>query len=317
MTISDRRGLKLAARQAISQASYDPKKLILIHTGASAVLSLVLALVDHLLEQQIGGTGGLSGVGMRSMLETAQMVLMLGQVAALVFWQIGYVFIALQLSKGEAVSPGSLLQGFRRFGPVLHLRLKMAIWYFGMSMICVFLASQIFSWTPWAAPLKEILLLGGSQEAIMAAAEDCALPMLAILLVVIAVIAVPAFYRLRMAEYVLMDDRRFGATLAFYNSRVLMRKNRWKLFQLDLSFWWFYALELLISIIAYGDLILPLVGLELPWSSTVSYYVFLILCYIGQLALYWWRGNEVQVTYAMAFRSLLPKQQEEPVQEAE
>jgi uncharacterized membrane protein len=120
-----------------------------------------------------------------------------------------------------------------------------------------------------------------------------------------------------MAEFVLMDDRRFGATLAFYNSRVLMRKNRWKLFQLDLSFWWFYALELLISIIAYGDLILPLVGLELPWSSTVSYYVFLILCYIGQLALYWWRGNEVQVTYAMAFRSLLPKQQEEPVQEAE
>ena len=44
MTISDRRGLKQAARQAIAQATYDPKKLILIHTGASAVLSLVLAL---------------------------------------------------------------------------------------------------------------------------------------------------------------------------------------------------------------------------------------------------------------------------------
>ena len=317
MTISDRRGLKQAARQAIAQATYDPKKLILIHTGASAVLSLVLALVDHLLEQQIGSTGGLSGVGMRAMLETAQTVLMIGQVVALVFWQIGYVFVTLQLCKGEEVSPGSLLQGFRRFGAVLHLRLKMAIWYFGMAMLCMFVASQIFSWTPWAAPLKELLTLDVPQETILAVAESCALPMLAILLVVVLVIAVPAFYRLRMVEFVLMDDHRFGATIAFYNSRVLMRKNRWKLFRLDLSFWWFYALELLIGIVAYGDLILPVLGFELPWSSTVSYYVFLILCYIGQLALYWWRGNEVQVTYAMAFRALLPKQQEEPVPEAE
>lgn len=309
MNISDRRGLKLAARQAIAQASYDPKKLILIHTGASALISLVLALVDFLLEQQIGGTGGLSGVGTRAILETAQMVLMIGQVAALLFWQIGYVYASLQISKGEAVSPGSLLQGFRRFGAVLHLRIKLAFWYVGMMFLCGFVASQIFAWTPWATPMKEALLVG-TEEAIYAATESCILPIVLIFLVIVAILFVPGFYRLRMAEHVLMDNPKSGATAAFYNSRILMGKNRWKLFRLDLSFWWFFALEMLISVIAYGDVILPMMGVALPWSSTVSYYVFLVLCYVGQLALYWWRGNEVQVSYAMAYRSLLPQKQE-------
>ena len=123
MNISDRRGLKAEARDALAAASYDPKKLILIHSGASIALGLVLALVNYLLSLGIDGTGGLSGVGMRSILETAQSVLMIGQLTVAVFWQIGYIFAAMKIGKGETVGVRDLLQGFRNFGPVLRLRL--------------------------------------------------------------------------------------------------------------------------------------------------------------------------------------------------
>ena len=308
MDIRDRRGLKAAAEDALQAASYDPKKLILIHTAASAVLSLILSLVDHVLEQQIGGTGGLGGVGSRAVLETVQMVLTAAQVAAVLFWQIGYVFVALKISRREEAGPKSLFEGFRRFGPVLRLRLIVGLLYMGLGFICMYAASWIFSLTPWAEPLNAVYE-NATEEALLLAMEECILPLTAILAAVMLVVMVPYAYRLRMAEFALMDDPSAGAMAAIRKSRFMMRRNKFKLFKVDLSFWWFYGLEMLVTVIAYGDLILPMFGVELPWSATVSYYVFLVLCYAGQLALYWWRGNTVQVTYAMCYEALLPKEE--------
>lgn len=310
MDIRDRRGLKKEAGRALAAASCDPKKLILIHTGASVALALVLALLDYVLEQQIGGTGGLSGIGLRSVLETMQTVLMFGQVAALLFWQIGYIFVALRISRGEEVSTGSLLQGFRKFGPVLRLRIIVSLLYAGLFLVSSYVASMIFSLTPWATPMVEAIELG-TEEALLAAMDACMVPLALVLLGVLAILGLPYYYRLRMTEFALMDDPRAGAMAAIRKSRMMMRRNRTKLFALDLSFWWYYLLEMLVGLIAYGDLLLPTVGVSLPWSATTSYYVFLVLCYLGQLVLYWWRGNEVQVTYAMAYQSLMPNNEKE------
>ena len=91
---------------------------------------------------------------------------------------------------------------------------------------------------------------------------------------------------------------------------MMMFKNRMNLFKVDLSFWWFYLLQALTVLVAYGNELLPLMGVELPWSGKVSYFVVLILCYGGQLALFWWKCNEVQLTYAACYEALLPKEQE-------
>lgn len=313
MHISDRRGLKAAANSALAKASYDPKRLILIHNGASVALGLILALLDFALEQQIGGTGGLGGIGLRSVLETVQSVLWIAQIAALLFWQIGYVFIALQLSREAEVTPGSLLQGFRNFGPVLRLRILISLICGGLAFAASYIASMIFSATPMSAPLMEAMEVG-TEEALMAAIESCMMPMTLIMLAVLAVLGLPLYYRLRMAEFALMENPRAGARAAIHKSRELMKGNRMKLFALDLSFWWFYLLEALLCLVAYGDMLLPLLGVSLPWSATVSYYIFLILCYIGQLLLYWWRGNEIQVTYAMAYQSLLPQEEKDDIE---
>lgn len=307
MNINDRRGLKVSARESLAGASYDPKKLILIHTGAMVALSLVLALVDYFLEREIGGTGGLSGVGIRSILETLRTVLMVGQTVALLFWQIGYVYAGLRISRGEPAEPASLLEGFRRFGPVLRLRLVLALLYTGVTMICVYAASIIFSLTPLAESLVAAYE-AGTEEAIFGAMNEIMLPLLGIVLVLMLIIMVPYYYRLRLTEYALMDDPRLGAMAAIRKSRAMMRGNRIKLLKLDLSFWWFYLCEMLVTVVAYGDYILPLFGYSLPWSDTVSYYVFLVLSYLCQLALYWWRGNEIRVTYAKFYEALLPEE---------
>ena len=310
MDIRDPKGLKTAAEQALNEASFDPRKLILIHTGASVALSLILALVDWLLEQQIGGTGGLSGVGSRAILETAQTVLMYAQLAAVLFWQIGYVFVSLRIVRRQPVGPGSLLEGFRKFGPVLRLRLMETLLYTCMGLTCVYGGAIVFGLTPWASPLEEAMEVG-TEEALLLAAQECALPLTVLTAVFALVLFVPYAYRLRMTSYILMDHPQVGAKGAIRLSRLMMHRNRMNLFKVDLSFWWFYGLETLVALIAYGDYLLPMLGVELPWSATVSYYVFLVLCYIGQLALYWWKGNTVQATYALCYEALLPKEPEE------
>ena len=69
------RKLKNSAAASIEKAGFDPRKLVLFHTAVALALSLVALAIDFALELQIGNTGGLSGVGMRSVLETVQAVL--------------------------------------------------------------------------------------------------------------------------------------------------------------------------------------------------------------------------------------------------
>lgn len=310
MDIRDRRGLKQSAADSLAAASYDPRKLILIHTGAMVVLSLVLALIDYVLDQQIGDTGGLSGVGTRAVLETLQSVLMFGQVVALLFWQIGFIFASMQISRGKTATPETLLEGFRQFGPVLRLRLTLTLLYSGITLLSSYAASIIFSFTPWAKPLADATAIG-TEEALYTAMEQVMLPLSGVLLVVMLIIMVPYTYRLRLTEYVLMDDPRAGAMNAVRTSRLLMRGNRLELLKLDLSFWWFYLCEMLVTVVAWGDMLMPLFGLELPWSDTVSYYLFLVLSYLCQLALYWWQGSHVRVTYAKFYEAVLPHEESE------
>jgi len=167
----------------------------------------------------------------------------------------------------------------------------------------------IFTLTPWGAELMAAMEMG-SEEAMMAVMEANLLPLSLIFLILLAVLYVPYYYRLRMADYFLMDNPKMGAIMAVRCSRLAMQKRRMDLFKLDLSFWWFYGLQMLTMVLAYGEMILPMFGVALPWPDEVSYYVFLLLCYGCQLALYWWKGNEVEVTYALAYESLLPEPEE-------
>ena len=74
---------------------------------------------------------------------------------------------------------------------------------------------------------------------------------------------------------------------------------------MDLSLWWFYAALLVISLVCYGDLLLPLLGISFPWTDTVSYYLFYILSLALQFALYVFATNRVNAVYAVAYDALM------------
>ena len=86
MILPSSRDLKQRAATVLAPHSREVKKLILIHTAAVLALTLALMLIHYALDHGIESTGGLSDIGTRAMLTTAQMVLQLFQMVAVPFW---------------------------------------------------------------------------------------------------------------------------------------------------------------------------------------------------------------------------------------
>ncbi len=315
--------LRSEADRRLTGANYDPKKMILLHTGTFLLISALLSLINYLLEQQIASTGGLSGIGTRSLLTTVQTVLQLAQSIALPFWQIGYTYYTLHLAQGQDTEPMDLTKGFRRFGPVFRLKLVTGFIYLGIAFACLYLSSALFMITPWGQELMTMLedvmaedLLDEATltQLLSTATSAYQLPIIALFLSCFLLLSAPLFYRFRMAEYWLMDHEPCSAMNALRASRILMRGNCMHLLKLDLHFWWYFLLDGLISAICYGDMLLELLGISLPIDANVAYFLFFGAYALLQLGLYVWRRNEVNVTYALAYQSLLPKEVEHTAQ---
>ncbi|MBE6917754.1 MAG: DUF975 family protein [Ruminococcaceae bacterium] len=316
MTVPNYHELRQSARRSLD-AARNPKKIILIHTGIVVLVSLALMLADYLLEQQIGTTGGLSGMGMRSVLETVRSVLQMAQSMVLPFWQMGYLYYTLKLAQGEDVGTAGLTEGFRRFASVLRLKLLMALILFLVMMASSYLASAIFMFTPFSDPLIEALapMMDGTMdpEAMLEAYEalplSAVLPMMIIFIVCMIALVIPVYYRFRMADLWLMDHPESGARTALFASRKMMRGNCMAVFKIDLHFWWFFVLDLLVTFLCYGDMMLTSLGITLPISADLAFYLFFVLYLVAQLGLYYWRQNEVSVTYAHLYEALKPTEQ--------
>jgi len=308
MTIYDRRELKAQANQAFTASSYNPRKLTLIHTGAAVVLSLILTVLNYILSNRIGQTGGLAGLGLRSVLSTAQMLLGILSMVLMPFWEVGLLFAMLKIARKERVAPFDLLQGFRRFGPVLRLTLLQVLLLVVISILCVNISSMIYMLSPFSQQLAQLIL---SAEGDIVQAQTLLLenpvvliPLYVIFLVLFAALAIPMLYRFRLAGYLITEDPQLGALAALGTSHRMMRYNRWALFRLDLSFWWYYCLQILCTVLIYGDLLLEAAGIPLPISAEAAFFGTCILSYAGQLLIAWFFGSSVGVTYATAFQAL-------------
>lgn len=319
MDIRNRRGLKDAARESLAYASYDPRKLVLIHTLAAVALTLAVTVLDFFLGDRIADTGGLGGLGLRSILSTIQSVLRLVNMVLLPFWEVGYIYAAMNIARGREAKPDSLLEGLRRWSVVLRSNLLQTILYFCVGMACYYLAMTLFLMTPLSGPLQTLVaphlndpnaLL--ADPALSAAVMKASVPMFVIFLVIFAVLALPMVYHFRMTNYALLDNPKAGAFAALRRSKFLMHGDRFALFRLDLSFWWFYAAQALLSVICYGDVLLELLGVKLPFSDTTGFFLFYILSLALQVALYTFARNRVAVTYVHAYESLGGSIEEDP-----
>lgn len=122
-------------------------------------------------------------------------------------------------------------------------------------------------------------------------------------------LSLPLMYRYRMADYLLVDRPGIGALAALRESRFLMQGNRLRLFRLDLSFWWFYALSMLATVICYGDVLMQIFGIPLPFSADAGYFLFYGAYLAVNFAIYYFFVARVECTYAAAYDALAPRQQ--------
>lgn len=310
MPLFDRSRLR---QQAIHKLEAAPNRgrLILLFAGISAGLSLAVGIVSMILDSQIAGTGGLSGLQLRGVLSTVQSLLSIAVLVFMPFWNLGYTSVALKLGRGEAASDKDLLNGFRRFGPALRLMLLRQVVNFAIAFAAMQVAGIAFSMTPWAATFYTQLDAGtllNSSGAVDEAAMDALLPVMIPYLIIVGalilVALIPVTYRLRMAEFQLMDEPKCGAVLAMLLSNRMMKGRCMQLFKLDLSFWWYYLANILVTVLCYADVLLPLLGIALPFSPEVGFLLFYILAQAAQVLLYWRCRNQVDCTYVAAYDAL-------------
>lgn len=309
--------LRPAAEDALDAARYSPKKLILIHTAVSLVVGLLLSILTYVLDLGIAQTGGLSGIGNRAMLQSLQSLLTLVSTVLLPFWEIGYLFTALQFARRRSPDTGSLFAGLRNWGVVL----RSMVLKFALMIAAVFIAVQVVStiyfMTPAAAPMYELaqqMADSGITDPLAMVENEAyvALVMQAVpfVLIGIAVLLLPLMYLLRFADYVVMDRPELGARFAIRLSIALTWRNFKKLFALDLHFWWYYLLELLVLAVSCGHMMLDMAGIDIGIGGDTAMFVFYLLSLAAQLGLYVWKKNTVFTTYALAYDCLCPRNEE-------
>jgi len=288
----------------------DASTLVLIHTGVLLSLSLIASAINLYLNDQISTTSGLSGLGVRSILQSLQAFLQYGTTLFSPFWQAGFTLAVLHLARGISASRKDLLGGFRRWSAVLSLQLFTMMLLFGAVIACGYLAAMIFTFTPFAEPLAQALepmLASGSIDMAAIASDvilDAYVPFFAIYLLILIPVVLFWTLSIRLSNYLILDQK-MGGFIAIHFSMVAMRGNRMKMLKLDLSFWWYYLIEILLSIVCYLDVILPLLGIHLPFNETMAFFAALILYGVLELAFHYWKKPYHDVTYALAYQEIL------------
>lgn len=316
MTIRNRKELKKTAKRRLASASFTPRRLVLIHSGVSLGAVLLMAVIQYVLNWQINEKGGgLAGLNTRSILETAQIVVQIAYAVLTPFWSMGIFYAGLRLARGKSAYPQVLLEGFRRRGRVLRLILMQGLIYGIITVAAMYGAWFIYSMTPdgqafLEAMMKLVEMYGMSDYAklieeipleVIERVSRVYLPMFGVILAALAVLAA---YRMRLAPYVLMDKEYAGAWKAIRMSGKLTRRNCGRLLLLDLGYWWYYLVPVVLTVPAYADVLLELLGITVPVEPAVLYMggqlVYVVLTLIFQCL----AKPRVQTVYALAYDAL-------------
>lgn len=318
MDINNRRHLHAVAKDRLENSSA-AAKIAMIYGGLVVGTTFLTSTVSFLLGHQISNYGGLSNLGMRSILSTFQSLLPILTQLFLLGLGLGFVNGMLRTSRRQFTSPQSLRMGFERFWPLMKVTLLQS----GLYLLAMFASFQIssilFTFTPMAHRLTEALntVMAGSQSVspaellsnpgFMAAIAQVQIPLVLLVVTIFLAIALPIFYHYRLVNYIIIDQPGIPALLAMRESRMLMRKNCLSMFKVDFSMWWYYLASILAMVLSNGDLILSLLGVELPFSGTVSYFLFMVIYLLTNFALICFLRPHVEVVYALAYDALKPE----------
>ena len=319
MDIRNRRELKQAAASALGAVPGE-KRIIAVYAGVGAALALVATLLELWLGTLVEAASGLAAMGSRAIWQTAQNVLPLLQSLLLICWSFGYRRVLMEIRSGRAVTPRNLTDTFSFLWPILRLTLLQYLILLGLGLACVYLGTMLFLVTPFSNTLVAQLQSLTDQSSILSgdialsaqlleAVYDAYIPLTCVILAVCLPVLVPVLYSMRMAPYILLETPQIYARYAIAGSRRMLHRNRWALFRLDLSFWWYYLLSVLAALVGYADLLLPLVGITLPLGSMAGSLLCYLISLLAQFGISYAFQNQVEMTYVQAYEALKPKPQ--------
>lgn len=312
MSIPSAKYLKKKASNRL-QSGNDPKKVVLVYAGIVALSSLVVTVVQDLLDSQISQTGGIQNIGTRSMLTTADTVLTIAQLLLVMCLTLGYTGSMLRIARGQYASPNSLKVGGERIWVLLRTRLLQMLIMTAAAFALCFLVINVCLLTPLS---NRVIAVMGTVSAEVLLSDDLALiglysAMLPIMLIYLVALVPLLWYfscTYRMVDYLLIDRPQLGAFGVLRESRRMMQGNMKMMLRVDLSFWWYYLLQALVSVLIYLNMVLALFAIGLP--PEVLYWGTVVLYLAADFALRYFFSNKVAVTYALFYDSLCPKQEQ-------
>ena len=305
--------IRQEASQRLNENKNNFSKLVLINAAVTAGVSLLLMLVSW-LSQYIAPEGGLSNMGVQTMIATVQTLLQMVSIMIVPFWDAGLIFCALRLVRKQSNTPATLLEGFRRWGPIASSLLIRGLIYFFTLMACSFASSLLLSLMPMPPTVLDELTAFMEAPALPLTngVQTLMIIYLVIFCIGLCILLFPKLYLHRQIAYRIMDDESCAGMQAVLHSSMLMKGRRRKLALLDLSFWWFYLLELCISLLPMGNLLLPELGIALPMSPEVSALVFTVISLAARLILYYFAKPKLAVSYALFYQQLSEQSLNEP-----
>lgn len=317
MAYLDPKNLKAEAKIRLQDSRSDTRTLILIYCGVIAGLTIGSSGLQLYLNSQISATGGLGGMGARSVLQTIQSILSYVNTFFGPFWQAGFLFAMIGIARGTHPGPKSLTEGFRRFGRILIYTLDVMLLTSMAAFACMYASSMLFSVSPWGSEFADaiapvltdpnLIAADGTvdlslipTDALMTAAPRIAVLFLAVFVPVYGFLA----YSLRMGTYLMMEGGRMSAMAAMLLSFRMMKGHRVQMLKLDLSYWWYHGLLALASVVAYLDMILELLNINIGIDANVMYFITLIAYCVLDLAISLWKKCEVDTTYVLAYEAI-------------
>ena len=312
MSIPSAKYLKKKASNRL-QSGNDPKKVLLVYAGIVALSSLVVTVVQDLLDSQISQTGGIQNIGTRSMLTTADTVLTIAQLLLVMCLTLGYTGSMLRIARGQYASPNSLKAGGERIWVLLRTRLLQMLIMTAAAFALCFRVVNVCLLTPLSNRVIAVMGTVSAEELLsnglaLIALYGAMLPIILIYLVALVPLLWYFSCTYRMVDYLLIDRPQLGAFGVLRESRRMMQGNMKMMFRVDLSFWWYYLLQALVSVLIYLNMVLAPFAIGLP--PEVLYWGTVVLYLAADFALRYFFSNKVAVTYALFYDSLCPKQEQ-------
>lgn len=296
-------------------AGKNVRRLAMIHAGVTVAAGLLITLLQYVLAEGMGNTSGLSGLGTRSILETGQTLLQWANMVLLPFWNLGFLYVALQWARGNDPVEKDLLTGFYRIGPCLGLMLNRVIMAICITILAVNLGSTIYMMMPSSAWIRELTMGFTSTDAVyeylysldMAQIMEMFLKMIPMVVISAAlelILLVPLLYRFRLAEFAILHYPGVRGLAAMVISASLLRSRRWQLFKLDLRLWWYYGLKALCVMLLYAELLLDAAGIALP-AGELMFLIPYLLYLAGLFLVEMLFRPLVDTTYAAFYEKLV------------